>query len=213
MAAGNTYPAAMEQGDHSVRIEGFLEFTDSGNQPAPSGSTADIVAQTVQGADSSDAAAAALTVRGGNVLSGTGSGGNLTLTGGTGGGTYDGGEVDITGGQGGPSAGANGGAVAVTGGSAASGTNGSGSGVFIAPGAKDGSGTDGFVQLLTATENDIVVQVGPGTGTLGFLGATPVVQQQITGALSTVTDAAAKAVLTSIIDALVGYGLATDGTT
>lgn len=38
-------------------------------------------------------------------------------------------------------------------------------------------------------------------------------QQAITGALSTVTDAAAKAVLTSIITALTNYGLTTNGTT
>lgn len=39
------------------------------------------------------------------------------------------------------------------------------------------------------------------------------VAQAITGALSTVTDAAAQAVLTSIINALVTLGLATDSTT
>lgn len=48
---------------------------------------------------------------------------------------------------------------------------------------------------------------------LGFFAATPTTQQAITGSLSTVIDAAAKAVLTSIIAALVAYGLATDGTT
>lgn len=37
--------------------------------------------------------------------------------------------------------------------------------------------------------------------------------QSITGALSTVSDAPAKAVLTSIIAALVAYGLATNNTT
>lgn len=49
---------------------------------------------------------------------------------------------------------------------------------------------------------------------LGFFGNTSVTQQNITGALSSVTDPAAKAVLTSIIHALAaaGYNLVTDGT-
>jgi hypothetical protein len=41
----------------------------------------------------------------------------------------------------------------------------------------------------------------------------PATQPAVTGALSTVLDAPAKAVLTSIIAALVAYGLATNGTT
>ena len=50
---------------------------------------------------------------------------------------------------------------------------------------------------------------------LAFFAGTKVTQQEITGALSSVTDAAAKAVLTSIIAALAadGYNLVTDGTT
>jgi hypothetical protein len=62
---------------------------------------------------------------------------------------------------------------------------------------------------------------GPsGTGQLGallsFFDADGVVQADITGALSAVTDAAAKAVLTSIIalaDGVTGYNLVTDSTT
>jgi hypothetical protein len=46
-----------------------------------------------------------------------------------------------------------------------------------------------------------------------FAGGGGVVQQTVTGALSTVVDPAAKAVLTSIIAALGGYGLFIDGTT
>ena len=46
-----------------------------------------------------------------------------------------------------------------------------------------------------------------------FGGAPPAVAPSVTGALTTVADAPAKDVLTSIIAALVAYGLATDGTT
>lgn len=64
---------------------------------------------------------------------------------------------------------------------------------------------------LTATGD---VELGTdGTSTLGFYGGGPDTQQEITGALSTVIDAPAKAVLTSIIAALVATGLVTDGTT
>ena len=48
---------------------------------------------------------------------------------------------------------------------------------------------------------------------VGFFAATPVAKQAITGALTTVADAAAKALLTSIITALANYGLATNSTT
>lgn len=49
--------------------------------------------------------------------------------------------------------------------------------------------------------------------TVGFFGTAPATKQAVTGALSTVLDAPAKAVLTSILAALVAYGLATDSTT
>jgi hypothetical protein len=48
---------------------------------------------------------------------------------------------------------------------------------------------------------------------LSFFAAPKVTKQEVTGALSGVTDAHAKAVLTSLIDALVAYGLITNGTT
>lgn len=48
---------------------------------------------------------------------------------------------------------------------------------------------------------------------IGFFGTSKVAQQEITGALSTVSDPAAQAVLQSLLDALVAYGLVTDGTT
>jgi hypothetical protein len=52
-----------------------------------------------------------------------------------------------------------------------------------------------------------------GADTLAFYGHAGATQQSVTGALSTVLDAPAKAVLTSIIAALVASGLVTDGTT
>ena len=54
---------------------------------------------------------------------------------------------------------------------------------------------------------------GAGNAALSFFGGTVAAKQTITGALTTVADAPAKAVLTSIIAALVAYGLVTDGTT
>jgi hypothetical protein len=47
----------------------------------------------------------------------------------------------------------------------------------------------------------------------GFFGTAPAAKQAVTGALSSVLDAPAKAVLTSIIAALAAYGLATNSTT
>lgn len=55
------------------------------------------------------------------------------------------------------------------------------------------------------------VQAAAGIAAFGH--AVPASAASITGALSTVADAPAKAVLTSIIAALVGCGMATDGTT
>lgn len=49
--------------------------------------------------------------------------------------------------------------------------------------------------------------------TAGFFGTAPATKQAVTGALSTVLDAPAKAVLTSIIAALTAYGLTTNSTT
>ncbi len=48
---------------------------------------------------------------------------------------------------------------------------------------------------------------------LSFFATAKVSKQEVTGALSSVTDAAAKAVLKSLIDALAAYGLIDDGTT
>ena len=50
-------------------------------------------------------------------------------------------------------------------------------------------------------------------GAFGIFGATPIGQPIITGALSQVTDANAKMVLTSIIAALANLGLAANDTT
>lgn len=67
----------------------------------------------------------------------------------------------------------------------------------------------------TATDNGITVIVPTGTVTGAWLrlSADGPLGQQITGALSAVTDANAKAVLTSIISALVTLGLAVKNTT
>lgn len=64
---------------------------------------------------------------------------------------------------------------------------------------------------LTATGN--VALGDAGTDTVGFYGHAGAAQGAVTGALSTVADAPAKAVLTSIIAAMVAVGLVTDGTT
>lgn len=80
-------------------------------------------------------------------------------------------------------------------------------------GTKDGAGAQGGVRLRDGGGSNRVVVDANG---VGFNGQTPALPN-ITGALSTVTDAAAKAVLTSIIAALKnaagGTGLVTDGTT
>ena len=78
--------------------------------------------------------------------------------------------------------------------------------------------------IAQGTDADISFDLAPkGAGTLvlatantqkvSFYGGAGAVQQAITGALSTVADPPALAVLTSIIAALVGVGLVTDGTT
>ena len=64
--------------------------------------------------------------------------------------------------------------------------------------------------LLTAGDNGAIVLLG---GSLAFFGATAISQPTITGALSAVTDPAAQAVLTSLLGALVSFGLVQDGTT
>ena len=66
--------------------------------------------------------------------------------------------------------------------------------------------------LTPGTPGDDVLFCNGGAIT-GFSAAVPNVVPAITGALSTVIDAAAKDVLTSLIAALVGLGLVTDGTT
>lgn len=61
-------------------------------------------------------------------------------------------------------------------------------------------------------DNHITVRTSP-TGGLGVFQHAAAAQPSATGALSTVIDPAAKAVLTSLLAALVSIGLATDGTT
>lgn len=77
----------------------------------------------------------------------------------------------------------------------------------------------GFVWLgntaWTTPDPDAVVTWGNlvvGQSQLAFFGGAKVSRQDVTGALSSVTDPAAKAVLTSLIDALANYALITNGT-
>ena len=48
---------------------------------------------------------------------------------------------------------------------------------------------------------------------LSFFGGSKVSKQDVVGAISTITDSSAKAVLHSLVDALAAYGLITNGTT
>lgn len=86
--------------------------------------------------------------------------------------------------------------------------------VNVRGGPPAAGGVGGSVRLKGG-DNAVVVEAASGSK-LSFYNGTPVTKQTITGALSTVTDAAAKAVLTSIIAALAaatGVNLVTDGTT
>lgn len=82
-----------------------------------------------------------------------------------------------------------------------------------------GTGAASVTSLTTSGNADIGGTLGvdgaavfdAGVGVFGH--AAPVAASSITGALSTVADAPAKAVLTSIIGALVATGQATNGTT
>lgn len=57
------------------------------------------------------------------------------------------------------------------------------------------------------------IVIGTSTASVAFFNGTPATKQSVTGALSTVADAAAKAVLTSIISALSSYSFVTNSTT
>lgn len=71
----------------------------------------------------------------------------------------------------------------------------------------------GFTCFQAGNAHATVALDAAGLGIVNFATLGPVAPPAITGALSTVIDAAAKDVLTSLIAALVGLGLATDGTT
>lgn len=82
-------------------------------------------------------------------------------------------------------------------------------------------GPNGVVLRDTGSDHKIVVNtdqislddnVVVDGDQLAFFGGSPVSKETITGALSAVTDSNAKAVLTSIIMALTGYSLTTNGT-
>lgn len=61
--------------------------------------------------------------------------------------------------------------------------------------------------------NNAQYRIEVSTGGLGFNAATPIAKPAVSGSLSTVADAPAKAVLTSLITALTNYGLITNSTT
>jgi hypothetical protein len=75
-------------------------------------------------------------------------------------------------------------------------------------------GPSGDVRIGTRTTSD--VWIADDSTNLGFFSSTPIAQPTVAGALSAVTDANARAVLTSIIaafEAASGLGLIVDGTT
>jgi len=88
--------------------------------------------------------------------------------------------------------------------------NGTGGAIAISP---SGSGSAGALYGNSFGTHVVDWSVTGTTPSLGFFGTSPTTRPAITGALSAVTDANAKAVLTSIINALTALGLVTNGTT
>jgi hypothetical protein len=83
------------------------------------------------------------------------------------------------------------------------------------PGFSASRATQVFVDAATDVQiqNGGVARITANATGIGFFNATPIAKPSITGALSSVTDANAKAVLTSIITAQANLGLATNSTT
>jgi hypothetical protein len=75
------------------------------------------------------------------------------------------------------------------------------------------AGVTGQTTLVNLATTGTTALGNAAGDTLAFYGHAGATQQAVTGALSTVLDAPAKAVLTSIIAALVASGLVTNGTT
>jgi uncharacterized membrane protein len=107
-----------------------------------------------------------------------------------------GGTVTVTGGDGGPDLGAGG----------APGGN-----IVLRGGTGSGGQSDGYIEI--GDQNTTYVRICSAVNRLGFFGSAPAVKQNVVGALSAVTDANAKAVLTSVILALATLGLVNDNTT
>lgn len=118
----------------------------------------------------------------------------------------NGGGANIQGGSSGNDNG-NGGTVDIRAGSGGN-VTGIGGNVDMRPGEGD---TLGAI-LIRDSQGNEVIKISD-VSQMGFFGENPKVQQTVDGALSTVADAPAKAVLTSIIAALTSYGLTIDGTT
>jgi len=199
MAAGSSYPATFTDESGEVRLDGELNFTDDGNQPA--------AGKTQSGAGTPLAIVTPADI--GALYTDTTNGGLYIAFGATNadwlivGGVADGNPIG--------SASADSGAALVTGVDGAvieADADGSGGGIRLQLGKAGADFT------LVVGHGDAIKASDNGTDpTVGFLGANAVARQTVTGALSTVIDAAAKDVLSSIIAALVAYGLATDGTT
>ena len=173
---------------------------------------------------------------GGSGTTSGGGGGAIAFNGGAGAVTGTGASISLTPGKGGPgtvAAGvaAVGGTTSINGGAGGNGaiTNGGGGNVLIYAGATGtgagsggtagsvllrpgtpGGGTAGYVAVQTAAG---INQIQANLTGLGFFAATPVAKPTVTGTLSAVTDANAKAVLTSLITALANLGLVTNSTT
>ena len=102
----------------------------------------------------------------------------------------------------------NAGDLTVRAGNCAGGTSNTGGNLVLRPGS--GATAGGALQITAADSTNRIVIDDTG---IGFFATTPAGKQSITGALTSVSDSNASAVLTSIISALTTLGLATDNTT
>ena len=190
----NPYPAEFLDDTGEVRLSGSVDFTDSGNQPGSGltgdGSPSGVVAATAIGETYTD------TTNGALYLAEAADNSHWVLIGGSG-------QDSTAGVTSNPTAAAlqepGGASVEVSAGLA-----------FVGSGS-----TTGKTAILAGMHGAVVTvsDDGAGNGALGFFNTGWVGKQTVTGSLSTVVDASAKAVLTSVIAALAAYGLVTDGTT
>ena len=184
MAVGVSYPADMIDGNGFVSKGATIQFLSSTNQPAQAG--AELVGTDVSLTGLTGAVTAVRYV-----------GGTATVAPTTG--TFAVGDFVIS---------VNGSLwVCTVAGSP--GTWVQGGSVLLAPKASPTFTGTAAAAALTSSGNTSLATAG----TLAFYNHAGAAQQSVTGALSTVADAPAKAVLTSILNALVATGLVTNGTT